>query len=526
MQLVLDEADTLLELGFREDIDAIKPYLPPTPVRQTFLFSATVSPAIQQVARLTLDKNHKFIDTINEEDSPVHAHIPQYSTVVPTAAHQLPTLMRLLAHAQLTHPSHSKSIVFLPTTKMTQLFATCIRELSRTLLPAGRGTHVHEIHSKRTQESRSATSDRFRAEKTGHSILVTSDVSARGVDYPGVTRVIQVGIPSSSAQYVHRIGRTGRAGLQGRGDLVLLPWEIGFLTWQLTDIAIKPVTTSELAQQLEKLSHQHDSRPPPAPSMRHDGRGRSFETPALQHPYGPVLGEYEEHIQKLVGKLDEDAARETFLSLLGYYVSKASDLRVQREVVLEGCKTWAVEAAGLETPPYVSAMFLQKMGLADGRTKRFGMARDDRHSSNDRKASWDGRGRHSTRDLPKANSYSDNAFDEDGDEMSDNPYEYKTPRYGQESKQPWKSSSGGYGGRGGYQSRDGGDSRGSGGYRSGGSGYGRGGSSGGYGSRGGGGGGYSNAGSSGGYRSRGGGGGFGMRSGGGGASRGRGGYGL
>lgn len=69
---------------------------------------------------------------------------------------------------------------------------------------------------------------------SGASVLLTSDVSARGFDYPGVTRVIQAGIPSSTEQYVPRIGRTCRTVSQGRGDLVLLNWKVGFVAWQLT----------------------------------------------------------------------------------------------------------------------------------------------------------------------------------------------------------------------------------------------------------------------------------------------------
>ncbi|KZP03070.1 DEAD-domain-containing protein, partial [Athelia psychrophila] len=101
---VLDEADTLLDMGFRDDIDAIAEYLPKTPQRQTFLFSATVSRNIQQIARATLDKNHVFINTVSAADSPVHAHVPQFHTVLPSAAEQLPHALRLLAHDQLTHP--------------------------------------------------------------------------------------------------------------------------------------------------------------------------------------------------------------------------------------------------------------------------------------------------------------------------------------------------------------------------------------------------------------------------------------
>ena len=351
LQLILDEADTLLEMGFREDIQAISSFLEKTPERQTFLFSATVSREIQQIARATLDKNHRFIDCVPADSSPVHAHVPQYHTVLPTAAHQLPHILRLLAHDQLLHPGKSKTIIFLPTTKLTQLFSTFVRELSGTCLPAGRNSRVYEIHSKRTMESRTKTSQQFRQDR-GNSVLISSDVSARGVDYPGVTRVIQVGIPSSTDQYVHRVGRTGRGKDKiGRADLVLLPWEIGFVTWQLTDIALKPVTVTELTSQVKQLCEKKN---PDA---------------------AVILDDVEKEAKELALKLDPEAVKETLASLLGYYVGKSSELRVQRPIIVEGLKQWTVDACGLPEPPYISESFLQKLGFSDGRTKHFGSPR-------------------------------------------------------------------------------------------------------------------------------------------------------
>ena len=86
-------------------------------------------------------------------------------------------------------------------------------------LLADRALAVLEIHSRKSQAQRNKVSDLFREK---HSLVMfTSDVSARGMDYPDVTSVIQVGQPADKAQYVHRLGRTARAGKQGSG--VLLP---------------------------------------------------------------------------------------------------------------------------------------------------------------------------------------------------------------------------------------------------------------------------------------------------------------
>lgn len=429
-------------MGFRDDIDDIISYLPKTPERQTFLFSATIPRGVQQVARAVLDKKHAFINCVNENDSPVHAHVPQYNTVVPSAEHQIPHLLRLLAHDQLIQPAKSKQIVFLPTTKMTQLFATLLRELGKEVLPSGKATTVYEIHSKRTQEARTNTSDRFRADKSGSSILVTSDVSARGVDYPGVTRVIQVGIPAGTDQYIHRVGRTGRGGsTEGRGDLVLLPWEVGFVTWQLTDVPMKPVTTEDLKAQVNELAAKNDQDPnaffagtkaaiPDTVVQDRYGRPQS----GVPRVYEPVaaqrLESIDSRVRELLEQVDEDAVKETMTSMLGYYISKAPELRVQKSVIVQGCKDWTVGACALPTPPYISDRFLEQLGLHDNRTKHFGRA--FRADSRPRQGgnSWEGRGKVSNRNTTReAPSWMNRGAQFEEDDPRGSPSEYRTRRF-------------------------------------------------------------------------------------------------
>ena len=89
-------------------------------------------------------------------------------------------------------------------------------------------TRILEIHSRKSQSHRTKVADAFR-DATGGCCLFTSDVSARGMDYPDVTRVIQFGAPADAAQYVHRLGRTARAGKEGSGCLLLSDFEAYFL---------------------------------------------------------------------------------------------------------------------------------------------------------------------------------------------------------------------------------------------------------------------------------------------------------
>lgn len=352
---MLDEADTLLDMGFREDIEGIMRMMPPTPERQTFMFSATVSKAIQQIARQVLDQNHIFINCVTE-DSPVHAHVSQYHTVLPSARDQLPHILRLLAHDQLANPKFSKTVIFFPTTKMTQLFHTLLREASGATLPAGRNTRFYELHSKRSQDQRTRASNAFRAGDTGASVLVTSDVSARGVDYPGVTRVIQVGIPPSADIYVHRVGRTGRAGTEGRGDLVLLPWETGFVTWHMNNIPLKTITVDELTSQVEELATEIDKH----------------NADRVKKPYLTTVKSLDEGVQELLTMVDDEAVRETLVSNLGYYLGKVGELRVQRNAIVDGLKKWTVEALGLSKPPHISEAYLARLGVSREREHKFG----------------------------------------------------------------------------------------------------------------------------------------------------------
>ncbi|KAJ9100634.1 hypothetical protein QFC21_003678 [Naganishia friedmannii] len=369
--LILDEADTLLDMGFTDDLNYIVDHTPKD--RQTFLFSATVSSSIKKIARKFLDKEHLIIDCVPENESNVHEHIPQYYTVLPSAKEQLPHVLKLLAADQLRNAGSSKSIVFLPTTKLTQLYATFVRELSEAL-PAGRETNVYEIHSKLEQRRRSKASDAFRQDSTGASVLVTSDVSARGVDYPGVTRVIQVGIPSTAEQYIHRVGRTGRGGsVNGQGDLVLLPWEAKFIN-ALAEVPIQEVSTEETTSQLEQLAKIRDEALGTGDSVlsavkkvvrrtdRFGTRGRSSD--ASTEPYLPRYHKMDDLINDLKVGLDPEAVEEVFVSMLGYYAAKADTLlKTPSKNLVASLQSWAVEAGGMESAPYVSASFLQKLGI-------------------------------------------------------------------------------------------------------------------------------------------------------------------
>lgn len=179
--LILDEADTLLEMGFKEEIDQIVQHLPPKDARSTYLFSATISQEISRVAKTTMKSDLKIVDCVPQGESNVHAHIPQYYTVLPSPEHQLKHLFNILVHDQLSNPT-GKAIIFLPTTKMTQLYSQILMSMRRHLpWNANNLTKIYEMHGGRSQPEREKTAQDFRSGKGGgYQVLVTSDVSARG----------------------------------------------------------------------------------------------------------------------------------------------------------------------------------------------------------------------------------------------------------------------------------------------------------------------------------------------------------
>src|SRR3982751_4486560 len=194
--LVLDEADEMLDMGFAEDLDAILEATPKT--RQTALFSATMPPRLRSIAERHLERPQRIQIAREKTAAGKMPRVRQVVYFVPRA-HKTAALQRVL-----DMESPASALVFCRTRLEVD---TLVETLN------AHGYRAEAIHGGMQQRQREAVMARFRSAKA--DLLIATDVAARGLDIQQLSHVFNYDVPSAPDSYIHRIGRTGRAGRDG-----------------------------------------------------------------------------------------------------------------------------------------------------------------------------------------------------------------------------------------------------------------------------------------------------------------------
>ncbi|GMG56211.1 unnamed protein product [Ambrosiozyma monospora] len=252
--LVLDEADRILDMGFKKTLDNIIGNLPPE--RQTLLFSATQTKSVQDLARLSL-VNPKYVNTSSDDEATTPESLEQSYVVA-----QLPEKLNILWSFIKSH-LNSKILVFVSSSKQVHF----IYESFRKLQP---GISLMKLHGRQKQKARLETTVKFT--QAQHCCLFATDVVARGLDFPAIDWVLQVDCPEDVATYIHRVGRCARFGRAGKALLMLTPEEEEPFVKRLESKKVKPIKLNIKNSKKKKIQNQLQSLCFKSPDLKYLGQ--------------------------------------------------------------------------------------------------------------------------------------------------------------------------------------------------------------------------------------------------------------
>lgn len=338
--LVLDEADRLLDDGFSKDIEAIMDLLPNREHvdRQTLLFSATMPREVMHLVRHTLKPDFEFVQAVKEGDVATHEKVPQKIVITPGLENFMPALLELAKREIARFESGEegtkpfKAIVYFSSTANVILAHDIFAGLraggglfgTHPLHPAG----VSIMHSGLTQDQRTRISDRFR--RATSALLFSTDVTARGLDFPNVSHVIQIGLPPSQEQYIHRIGRTGRGDKTGEGFIMVDQSQLQVARKMLRGLPIIPDKSLECA----------------AVDMTKDAQLPKSVAESLSQ----------------VGESTKMVSRDVKVKAYMGYLSSIK--RSNPAEAINALNQWTRYGWGFEQPPMIAPLVAQKLGLA------------------------------------------------------------------------------------------------------------------------------------------------------------------